>query len=430
VSARTRAIRDRRRRRPQLLELEDENFDGGPTRPHEIHLNASSSKNYDIYTASRPGPHVEIHEGEPVVIDAHTAIDDVRIEKASHHGFGHLLDPRTGEPSDPADDWVVTARTEHLKRRLGLQHAPYAWLDEPALSVITLNHRPEVDRLGGFNRRRRGAPRPWSRIAIAHPISRHDHDGNRIVPEAPYHQGFDPRTAKWRDLASGKPLTTLIAKGELRELDLVSGGPIPIRTIRRVLESNATRPETKAITPDGEPVRPDTVGPLIPAPTDVLKVVLIGGENQNFDRIGITQDPRHVVLCDLDKTTWETLTRPTLRDLAPRAPGAVAAISATTGMARTTLDRALRGGTTSGRTQVRLLPVTGDLARAALQQMQPALAVADDDEHACHHYLRHSGRLTPATCLACGRPLAGRQRKWCAECRSSARRRSRARPIG
>lgn len=159
-------------RLPIQFQPEDENYDGGPAWPHQAHLYAISSKNYDIYTTHQAGPHVEFHDGHPVVIQPSPDVLGLTVVKASEHSFGHLLDPRTGDPETGNSDWIRTAREHHLKLDLGLPSEPPAWLDEPSLSVIRLTHPAELKQLAKVDRRHRRALRPWSRIVIAHPLHR------------------------------------------------------------------------------------------------------------------------------------------------------------------------------------------------------------------------------------------------------------------
>jgi hypothetical protein len=414
-------------RRPILLQAEDENYDGGPAWPHQAHLYAISSKNYDIYTTHQAGPHVEIHNGHPVVIQPRLDVLDLTVVKASEHSLGHLLDPRTNDPDTGSPDWIRTTRERYLKLDLGLPTEPPPWLDEPSLSVIRLTHPVELRQLGKLSRRLRGALRPWSRITIALPLSRTRRaDGTRLTPAAPWHDGFDPLTAKWFDLTTGEPIHIHIAAGDIPESSLSPGGRMPVQTIRTTIAGNLRRPESKAVTPNGEPCSPETRGPLVPAPTDAHKIILIGRETNNLDRVGITEDPSYTTLSDPDQTAWKTLIRPTLCDLAPRTDGGVAAVALHAGVARSTLERAIKTGQTNGRAQRSLTPVAGSLATDALRHLRPGSAVPDDPEHACHLYLRYSGQLAPALCHSCSTPLTGRQRKWCAECRAHSRRRDRA----
>ena len=363
-------------RLPIQFQPEDENYDGGPAWPHQAHLYAVSSKNYDIYTTHQAGPHVEFHDGHPVVIQPSPDVLDLTVVKASEHSFGHLLDPRTGDPETGSSDWIRTAREHHLKLDLGLPSELPAWLDEPSLSVIRLTHPDELKQLAKVDRRHRRALRPWSRIVIAHPLHRaRKKDGTRLTPAAPWHDGFDPRRAKWSNLATGDPIRIHIAAGELPESSLSPGGRVPVQTIRTTVAGNLRRPESKATTPNGEACRPDTRGPLVPAPTDAHKIILIGRETNNLDRVGITQDPTYTALSDPDETAWKMLVRPALRDLATRTEGGVALQA---GVARSTVQRAIKTGRTSRRAQLSLAPIAGSLAQDALQRLRPGRAVPED----------------------------------------------------
>lgn len=102
-------------RRPIQFQVENENYEGGPAWPRQAHLNAVSSKNYDIYTTHQAGPHVEIHDCHPVVMRPPSDVLDLTVVKASEHSLGHVLDPRTENPDTGAADWIRTAREHHLK---------------------------------------------------------------------------------------------------------------------------------------------------------------------------------------------------------------------------------------------------------------------------------------------------------------------------
>jgi hypothetical protein len=109
----------------------------------------------------------------------------------------------------------------------------------------------------------------------------------------------------------------------------------------------------------------------------------------------------------------------------PRTAGGVAGVAL---QARSPVHppTSLKTGRTDRRSRAALAPTAGQLTSDALQHLRHGHAVPVDPEHACHLYLRHSGQLAAVLCLSCSAPLEGRQRKWCAECRASARRRDRA----
>jgi hypothetical protein len=154
-----------------------------------------------------------------------------------------------------------------------------------------------------------------------------------------------------------------------------------------VLERNSSRPETKALDEHGNPCGRNTVGLLQPAPTDAIRIELIGKEARNLERAGISEDSAHTLYSDPELDTWRQTYLPSLRRL---APGIVP---------RGRPSRALRA---------QLARQAGELALTALRQFDPNRAWPTDPERACYLYLKIQGQRTCA--CGCGTAVAGRAR--------------------
>jgi hypothetical protein len=127
-----------------LLALEPENFDPLTGERLELRLNATASKNYDLYTLFSSA---------------------LTLVKWSEHGLGHLFNPSDSTGTDA--DWIREGRQHLLARRLGLRTSEPHWWDAPSLSVLRLNRPGELARLQA------ALPdaqlRPFSRIIVALP---------------------------------------------------------------------------------------------------------------------------------------------------------------------------------------------------------------------------------------------------------------------
>jgi hypothetical protein len=372
---------------PFLLALEKENFDPESGEPIELHLWATASKNYDLFERHPDGT--------------------LNLRKVSEHGLGHLRTP--GHPESDDRDWIAQGRHHLLATRLGLPTVQPGWWHEPAISVITLNRPKELARLQA-NQPPGTTLLPFSRIAIAHPAAQYARvaDGRRRTPIAPFHEGFDPKNASWRDLTSGEPLTLRHpANGAIRESDLTTAipGVVICETVGRILERNSLRPEAKALDQRGNPCTRNTTGPLHPAPTEAMRIEWIGKEARNLERAGITEDPTHTTYNDPELDAWRTTYLPTLRQLAPRL---------------------IPRGRPSRQLSAKLAREAARLAAAALRQLDPNRAWPNQPEQACYLYLKTQAQRTCA--CGCGAKVTGRARYASPSHRTRAYRQRQAQP--
>jgi hypothetical protein len=357
---------------PLLLALEPENFDPASGGRLDLHVFATASKNYDLYTHDPDGT--------------------LMVRKTSEHGLGHLRTP--GHPDRDDRDWIGEGRLYLLARRLGLPIEKPGWWGEPKISVVTLNRPAELARLQAMQPRgRKGTVlRPFSRLAVAHPTPQYarDSDGKRRTPVAPFHIGFDTNTAPWRDLASGAALTLRYPDGDtLTESDLAATRPerLLCDTVGQALEQNSRRPEAKALDQHGNPCGRSTVGLLTPAPTEAIRLVPIGKEARNLERAGITEDPAHTLYGDPEVEAWKQSILPTLRRLDPGA---------------------LSKGRPSRLQRAQLAHRAARLVHAALSALDQPVATPRNPEEACYLYLKTTSRRTCA--CGCRTPVTGRAR--------------------
>jgi len=360
---------------PLLLALEPENFDPDSGGRLELHLHATAAKNYDLYTLSSGS--------QPTIT----------LRKWSEHGLGHLRTP--GQPDADDRDWIEQGRLHLLSQRLGIRSQQPDGSDEPSISVITLNRPGELARLQTTLAapRPRTLLRPFSRLAVAHanPLYARSRDGRRRTPVAPFHDSFDPRRAGWRDLTTGQPLTPRFsARGQLTEVDLTTAAidRVLCDTVGVALERNSRRPEAKAVDADGHPCAPNTSGLLHPAPTKAIRLLPIGKETRNLERAGITEDPAHTLYTNPEQDAWRHTFLPALRALAPGL---------------------LPRGRPSRHQRTELARSAGQLARAALREVDLVIIGPDDPEQACYLYLETATRSSPRACACgCGQPVSGR----------------------
>jgi hypothetical protein len=356
---------------PQLLELEPENYDPSTGKRLELRLYATAAKNYDLYT---------ITPGNPPTLT---------LVKWSEHGLGHLRTP--GQPDLDNRDWIREGRLHLLNRELGLPSQEPDWWHEPSLSLITLNRPRELTRLQA-TLAASGDPtllRPFSRLVVAppDPLYARGPDGHRRTPIAPFHAGFNPHRAPWRDLTTGQPLAIRFRTSpHLTEGDLATlpgTERVVCTTIGAALERNHRRPEAKALDQNGNPCTRGTTGLLQPAPTESSRIDLIGRETRNLERAGITEDPIYTRYTDPEREAWRQIFLPSLRELAPGL---------------------IPPGRPSRHQRARLICEAGRLARAVLRSAGAGLS----DEQACYLFLRAVDQRGCA--CGCGAVVSGRAR--------------------
>ena len=368
---------------PRLLKLEADNLKDGEQ--VVAYLHARSTKNYDRYRLGAKGSRTT-----------------VEVTKASEHGLGHLHPHWQTSHPEPVEGWVTEGRGYLLRRDLGLPAKPPGWFDEMAVSILRLNRWSDLKPFlpKGGRKQRGNGPRPFSRIAVAHPDPLYavNEDGERIAAAALWHDDLTPEQARWRDLRDGRPLRVRPTRGPLREADLSAGGPVPVKTMRDVFDRLAARHD-HGLDHSGQPTTQRTIGLVRPAATRASLILTIGRETTDQDHVGTTADPAYRYYLDAGLNPW-TLARDTLRLLASG-----------------TLGR----GRPKDAHKPFLIRRAGELARAALAKGGlDEVRIPGDPVGACYLYLRTVGKLG-GLCV-CGRPLGKRERRWCPDCRPQRKR--------
>jgi hypothetical protein len=339
---------------PTLLSIEPENYDAHGQR-RQLYLWATAPKNYDLYTSPEPGL--------------------IELVKCSEHALGHL------EPPGRDTAFINSGKGYLLRQELGLATTLPDWWDDWAISIITLTQPHELniaqaaeDAYAEPQERPADRVMPYSRLAVAHPLPQYAHrdGGGRVTPVAPYHDGFDPTTAAWRDLYTGQPLALHAVTRNLTESDLHHvDGRVLVKTLGAAFAANHRRHDPAMNTPTGDPCTAATTGIILERPTEAYRVELISKETRNIDRAGITEDPAYTDLLDPFETAWRDHYLPTLRILAPNL---------------------LPRGRPSQERRVTLAVRAGELALEALAAADVDCAGLKDAEHACYRFLN----------LACG----------------------------
>jgi len=316
---------------PRFLRIEPENYQPLAAGWNSQGLDASvtSAKRYDAYFVDRPGGHIELRDGYPVVVEPTAEqtrnLSAILVRAASHHGATQL-------PPSGIDDWVEQGVAVHLALQHGLRIDEPAFLGEPALSLIPVT-RPAIGRALDS--------RPFSRIASW---------GATFTPRTaitPYHRSLDPMTASWRDAVERQPLSPVdTGSGTSRSPDAFIGD-----TYGTVISRLRRTPEPTVITPDGQPCNGTTRGVVHPAPTIVTGIATIGREARRWrDHTSIHGTPDHITYRQPD--TWPQHLA-TLRRIAKRV-GQVATAKEV-GISERTLRNLLQCRPPSPRTEARVI---------------------------------------------------------------------------
>jgi hypothetical protein len=172
----------------------------------------------------------------------------VEVVRPSEHGL-----PFMGP--EEAGDWLRDGVEHQIRRELGLPVSELPASDEPALAVVPTS-RPELTD-------RYQPARPFSRLVVWNiPL---------VGPVAAlWHSGFDPLTARWRDV-EGREVRVVLSEGVVLGESL--GG-----AIGRAWRSA----DPGSLDEEGIPANPSTVGILRPAPTIATGVRLIGKESRHL----------------------------------------------------------------------------------------------------------------------------------------------------
>jgi hypothetical protein len=376
-------------RRPRLLKLEPENIDGPSGFRTTLRAAPRASKKYVLYREEQVGPHVEIVDGEPVVVaptqEQASRPHDLLVVRASAHGL-----PFETPDRDPR--WRVSGYEQIIREERGVpSEFPEAW-ERPAIMQAPAS-KPEIVR-------RHPEARPFCRVGVAQLRL----GGGQAI--APLHRRFRPGSADWRD-AEGEAIRTEV------------GGVSLLRTLGEVQRRAWAAVDSRTEDTDGKAPIGATEGLIRSVPTVAATVRTIGKESRHLGiGRGVLFDPEFVeyggddVVPDvieaarrLSRDTgarWRILDGAGVRDRefaywlsGERRPG------------RESLPRLTAVVAAEARRVVRRSDAFGPLPRDDVSLIVAFLDLPEPDER----------------CDWCGRALFGRQRAWCSEvCRKRASR--------
>ena len=276
-----------------ILEIERENYNENGER-HQLYAYVISAKRYALFTV---GPS-----------------DEVTIHKYSEHGLGHLMNPTDPEAMDR--DWIRQAWAAMIGEALGHEDVSPPWLDEPAVSRLTISspfvHRP-------FDTTRFRLPysdrvKPMN-FVLSVPVAPFGHPAG-VDPHRFHLIGAfttDPRqrlTQPWFDIHSRE-------RYGITTSDPTGGRIVRVKSYGDVLAEYRTHPEPKSADREGHPCDRATVGLLYRREVHVGSIVYVGKESNRLEEVeqGVVHDWQDVqdVYTDPRHDDWVTLVVPVLK---------------------------------------------------------------------------------------------------------------------
>ena len=193
---------------------------------------------------------------------------------ASRHGFTH-------QPPREADDWVDQIISTHLARKLTIRADEPDWAWDPAISLIPVT-RPRIGRSLEAE--------PFTRLASWRAAF------SSTTAITYHYPSLDPETVTWIDAETHHPITPLVG-GSAASPDAFIGD-----TYATVAARLRRTPESTVITPDGQPCNSTTRGIVVPAPTIITGIALIGRESRRWRNHTPQGQPDHITYTEAD--TW------------------------------------------------------------------------------------------------------------------------------
>jgi hypothetical protein len=314
---------------PVLLKSEPENQPPPETWGMEVEgpfYDGNRPKRYRTYHLVRPGAHIEVHDGTPVVVQPtetqRRELSRVIVTNPSLHGITYQRPE--GAPENFAEVLMQQHLEEHLQ--IGSDTDTGVWSSEIAVSLVAAT-RVEAIELHPDNI-------PYGRIAVAISLF-----GQQLVSAHPGEDWYDPETST--------PVTFTL-KDDAKGLDLSYQ---VARTLDFQIRRNTAAAPTNALTHDNQHVGPRTEGLLKPAPTKVTAVDIIGRESRRWgDGRGILDAPEiNTYLTRIDPEGAAALIRKHYW-----WPGAASMIAEKTGLSIRTVSAIFAGKKPSPRSAERL----------------------------------------------------------------------------
>jgi hypothetical protein len=211
------------------------------------------------------------------------------------------------------------------------------------------------------------------------------------------------------------------ATGAPDERAIARNRPLYLRTFRSILTAHTRAPERKSLNSNGTTCTARTEGQLRPSPTIARTTVPIGRETNYTDEAGLTRDPGYTSYPD---PTHDNTRDPALTILRRQArePGGRTELAAALELSDTGLRRFLTSGRCRPKTRQRAWEVAIRCAHTYLRDQRPHQHLPTDPETLLQLAI-HEGCQARPRCEGCGAELHGRQRLWCAGCRTNGWRR-------
>jgi hypothetical protein len=391
--------------------------------------------------------------------------DDVQVEKRSEHGLGHLLNPI--DPDSDDRNWIREAWTSMLRQELGTPATEPTWLNQPALSRVTVSSQTLMKPFATWNKGKAYAdqikPANFLVVAQADALRNPGVDLRRFRLIAPYDNHPDRWSElPWRNLYD--PAGRTYALTSKKHPDTLRTA-IAVKTYGDVIAEYRTHPESTFLDADGEICGRRTRGILQRRPVRAALLTYIGKEANRLDDVdsGLVANISEVLTEYVDprRDRFRTETLPALDRLSDRevarlvevhaaavkadierrvhrARADVVATGRRLGWKRSTIDRAALKAEADARADA-----TAELGRPVTIDERTVRGIRAGNAPGAHHrqaltdlaaHLQAQPDSSTSDGLelcrypGCEVRLTGRQRMWCAEHRqASGRERATAR---
>lgn len=370
----------------------------------------------------------------------------VIVRKCSEHGLGMRLDPTNPDApvsvaeddkedevygggvgsARPARGWVQKLWRYLIERHaLGRDVPEPAWFGLPALCKLTVTRPDLAERLtlSPLNFCLVAQAQTFQSTLTPSPGSL----GSSVRLVAPFER--DPRRWKrmrWTDAATGRPFK--IATGESE--GYVTSGVVYVKSYRDMTAEFLSRPEAKFATPDGRRCPRGYRGLLVRRTVTPSVEVNIGKEGNHIEDVeaGLLRAGdvlnRYTPHQQHDDA-FDQLVRPLARAFPP------ARVAQESGLSARTVERIRAGDNPTAAHRAAVTKWAIDAAGAALRAAGKTASTDPRHRLAAWAALPKGKRGgSDRRCAGCGKPLTGRQRKYCGSpaCESRARRGRAAKP--
>jgi hypothetical protein len=263
----------------------------------DVECFAISAKRYALFRRTRGGDIAidRLAEDSDVDVDY-----DLQVTKRSEHGLGHLINPIDPDAGDR--NWIRDTWRWILQQELGVPVVEPAWLNQPALTRVTVSSRTLLRPFADWNHDKAYVdqikPANFLLAAQAHPLQNPRVDLQRFRLIAPYDNHPDKwHQLDWRNLYNPTGPTYSIEPSHDRET--FAGRAIMVKTYGDVIADYRVHPETTFLDCDGRVCGRHTTGVLRRRPVHAASITYIGKEANRLD------DVESGLVADLDEVLTE-----------------------------------------------------------------------------------------------------------------------------